>query len=81
MSCFAQIARELGADQPVYGIQAHGLDEGQAPLPSFEEMAAQYVARHDRVRRLVHLMPVLTGGGIALEIAQQLQASGEEVGC
>jgi amino acid adenylation domain-containing protein len=81
VSCFAELARQLGEDQPLYGIQARGLDGVQEPLESVEEMATEYIAQMRAVQPNgpYYLAGYSTGGAIALEMAQQLQASGEEV--
>src|ERR1019366_2850849 len=42
--CYAELARRLGTEQPVYGLQACGFEEGQTPIISLDEMAALYVA-------------------------------------
>src|SRR5208282_3855229 len=40
--CFQALARSLGPDQPVYGLQARGLDGKEAPAARIEDMAASY---------------------------------------
>ena len=35
----ADLARELGSEQPFYGLQSLGLDGGEAPVDSIEEIA------------------------------------------
>ncbi|GAA3353913.1 hypothetical protein GCM10017744_009380 [Streptomyces antimycoticus] len=43
--CYSGLVRHLGADVPVYGVQARGLD-GTGPLPaSMDEMVEDYLAR------------------------------------
>src|SRR5262249_4422620 len=37
------LAQHLGPDQPVWGLQAQGLDRNQAPSGSIEDMAALYL--------------------------------------
>jgi len=79
---YRQLARYLGPDQPVYGFQSQGLNGDGGVHTSVEEMASHYV------RELVALQPsgpyrlggYCLGGTIALEMAQQLQAEGEQVG-
>ncbi|MFL6192597.1 MAG: amino acid adenylation domain-containing protein, partial [Thermoanaerobaculia bacterium] len=80
--CYYRLARELGTDQPVYGLQASPLD-GQpgAPRTTVEERAAEYV---DAVRSLQPAGPYLLvgysfGGILAFEMARQLTLAGEEV--
>jgi amino acid adenylation domain-containing protein len=79
--CYAQLARQLGPAQPVYGIQSLGLERDQALPTDVESMAAEYVAA---IRTFQPIGPYLlcgwsVGGLIALEIAQQLGAQGQPV--
>lgn len=78
---YRDLAHKLDADQPVYGLQAQGLDGDQPLLSSVEEMAALYIREIQSVQP--HgpylLGGYCMGGTIALEIAQQLKAQGEEV--
>jgi thioesterase domain-containing protein len=76
------MARALGPDQPVYGLQAAGLDGREPPLVRVEEMAARYLRE---MREVQPQGPYRLGGHclgvlLALEVAQQLQAQGERVG-
>ncbi|HSH77597.1 MAG TPA: AMP-binding protein, partial [Herpetosiphonaceae bacterium] len=78
---FADLARHLGPDQPVYGLQPVGLDDDQPPQTSVEEMAATYLKE---MRALQPEGPYLLagrcfGGVVAYEIALRLQAEGQEV--
>jgi thioesterase domain-containing protein len=71
----------LGSDQPVYGLQAQGLDGKQAPYSRVEEMAAHYI---QEIRSVQPEGPYQVGGSglgarIAFEIAQQLHAQGQQV--
>jgi amino acid adenylation domain-containing protein len=79
--CYADLARSLGAGQPVYGLQALGLAEGQAPQQTVEEMAASYVAalRETQPHGPYRLGGWSAGGVIAYEMAQQLRRAGEEI--
>src|SRR5207253_947469 len=79
---FRDLARHLGPDQPVYGLQARGLDGKQPPLTRIEDMAACYL---QEVRALQPAGPyslggVSFGGVVAYEMAQQLLAAGAEIG-
>ena len=79
---YYDLARHLGADQPFYGLQAQGLGGGTSDVHRFEDMAVSYVRE---VRTLQPHGPYFLGGwcmggNIALEMAQQLQRQGEEVG-
>ena len=78
---YHRLARELGEDQPVYGLRALGLEEGEEPLSSIEELASHYL---DLVRIHQPTGPYLLGGSsmgglLAYEMAQQLHAQGQEV--
>ncbi len=79
---YGALARRLGRDQPVYGVQGQGLDGRGVTFASVGEMAAAYL---DEVRRLqphgpYHLLSFCLGSRIALEMAQRLRAEGEAVG-
>ena len=78
---FASLAQCLAPDQPVYGVRAKGSDGAQEPLRDVESMAACYL---DAIRAVAPEGPYLLGGYssgaiVALEMAQQLRAQGEEV--
>jgi thioesterase domain-containing protein/acyl carrier protein len=78
---FHSLANRLEPDQPVYALQARGLDGSFVKGQSVEEMAAAYVSE---VRGLQKAGPYFLGGFcfggvVALEAAQQLTAAGEEV--
>ncbi len=81
VTCYLALADHLGRDRPVYGLQAEGLDGSRQPLRRVEDMAARYL---DILRREQPAGPYLLvgwsmGGVIALEMAQQLGAAGENV--
>lgn len=76
---FYSLAHHLGSDQPFYGLQALGLD-GQDFHTQIEDMAAHYIKE---MRTVQPEGPYLLGGycmggTIALEMAQQLRAQGQE---
>jgi amino acid adenylation domain-containing protein len=79
---YIQLARHLGPDQPCYGLQARGLDEGQEPHSRIEDMAVDYI---NAIRTVQPDGPYLLGGWsmggvVAFEMAQQLRAQGQRVG-
>jgi amino acid adenylation domain-containing protein len=79
--CYARLARHLGPNQSVYGLEAHGVHPEQSPLTSVEEMAASYITA---IRAVQPIGPYQLGGWsmggiVAYEMAQQLQAQREEV--
>ncbi len=79
---YLDLARHLGNDQPVYGLQARGLDGRQAPHESLEAMGRDYVKeiREFQPEGPYHLGGTSFGGMIAFEMAQQLVAQGQTVG-
>ena len=78
---YRDLARHLGLDQPVYGLQSQGLDGSLPPLTTVEEMAALYVAEMRKIQPYgpYFLGGYCGGGTIAYEVAQQLQSDGERV--
>uniref|UniRef100_A0A1D9G7P5 Carrier domain-containing protein n=1 Tax=Moorena producens (strain JHB) TaxID=1454205 RepID=A0A1D9G7P5_MOOP1 len=79
--CYAELARHLDQDYPVYGLQSLGLDGQQQPLTSVEEMASHYIEAIQPIQPQgpYHLIGWSFGGVIAYEMAQQLQAKNEPV--
>jgi thioesterase domain-containing protein len=78
---YADLARRLGPDQPVYGLQAVGLDGLRPPHATLEEMGRHYAAE---IRRFQPEGPYALGGTsagglIAYEVARQLEAAGYRV--
>ncbi|HEV7515840.1 MAG TPA: amino acid adenylation domain-containing protein, partial [Thermoanaerobaculia bacterium] len=78
--CYAELARRLGEDQPVYGLQSLGLS-GSAPQETVAEMAASYVAavKAAQPEGPYRLGGWSIGGVLAYEMARQLRESGAEV--
>jgi len=78
---YRDLSRRLGMDQPIYGLQAQGLDGSQPPLTTIEDMAALYVneIRQAQPHGPYFLAGYCGGGTIAYEVAQQLQAEREQV--
>ncbi|MBL9168448.1 MAG: amino acid adenylation domain-containing protein [Verrucomicrobiales bacterium] len=79
---FHSLARELGVDRPVYGLQAQGLDGVQPAIQTIEDMARLYLQRLQAVHPEgpYHLIGLSFGGLVAYEMAQQLKAMGRSVG-
>jgi phthiocerol/phenolphthiocerol synthesis type-I polyketide synthase E len=75
------LAKELGDDQPFFGLQSQGLDGTRKPLSRIEEMAAIYLReiRKAQPRGPYFLGGYCMGGNVAYEVACQLQQVGEEV--
>ncbi len=74
------LALQIGADRPVYGLQARGIYGGQEPHETFEEMARDYLAEIRTVQpHGPYLIGGFSGGGlVAYEMAQQLRSEGED---
>lgn len=75
------LATYLGPEQPIYGLQARGLDGQQSPHRKMEDMAADYIKEMRTVQPKgpYFLAGHSLGGLIAFEIAQQLVGAGETV--
>lgn len=79
---FVRLSRHLGPDQPFYAFQGHGLDSLDSLTDDFAEMARQYVAEMRMVQPFgpYWLGGFCFGGSLALEMARQLRAAGQQVG-
>ncbi|MGY1651639.1 AMP-binding protein [Geodermatophilus sp. SYSU D01119] len=78
---FRPLAQRLPAHQPVYALQAHGLEGGGRPDGSVEEMAARALRtlRQVRPRGPYRLAGHSLGALVALEMAHRLEADGDRV--
>ena len=78
---FNALAKNMDADQPIYGLQAKGIDGVEEPLGTVEEMAAHYVATITAANPTgpYALAGYSFGGIIAFEMARQLLAQGKQV--
>jgi thioesterase domain-containing protein/acyl carrier protein len=80
VAAFLPLARALPNGRPVFGLQGQGLEPGEEPQDQIETMAAFYASE---IREAQPHGPYLLcgwsmGGLIALEIAQQFAADGEQ---
>jgi amino acid adenylation domain-containing protein len=78
---YMDLARLVNGDRPVLGLRALGLERGELPLRTIEEMATRYV---EAVRSYRPSGPYLLagwsmGGVIAVEMARQRRAEGAAV--
>jgi acyl transferase domain-containing protein/thioesterase domain-containing protein/acyl carrier protein len=78
---FLPLAKRLPDDQPLYGLQARGMDGKQPILTWVPDMAQAYL---EEVRRFQPHGPYYLGGSsfgglVAYEMAQQLRKAGERV--
>ncbi|MBL9075949.1 MAG: SDR family NAD(P)-dependent oxidoreductase [Planctomycetes bacterium] len=78
---FRELSHYFGKDQPLYGLQARGVDGKQRPLETITEMATAYLAELREVQpHGPYFLGGYSGGGVvAYEMAQQLLRQGELV--
>ncbi|MEU9979023.1 beta-ketoacyl synthase N-terminal-like domain-containing protein [Streptomyces sp. NPDC051014] len=78
---YAGLLPHLGPDQPVFGIQAHGLDGTRPPAADARSMVASYVdhVREVQPRGPYRLLGWSYGGFVAHAMACAFQDLGEEV--
>jgi acyl transferase domain-containing protein/thioesterase domain-containing protein/acyl carrier protein len=80
---FRSLAKHLGPEQPVYGLESAGLTQGNSIHKSIEKMGIYYA---DGIMATQVEGPYIVGGycmggAIALEVAQILKQRGKEVSC
>lgn len=80
--CYAELAKHLPDDQPLYALQAAGLEPGTNASDSLSQMAADYLQAIRRIQPEgpYHIGGWSLGGLIAFEMAHQLTEVGTEVG-
>ncbi|MGN6393942.1 MAG: non-ribosomal peptide synthetase [Mucilaginibacter sp.] len=78
---FNALAMNMDDDQPVYGLQARGLNGIDEPLDVMEEIAANYISEilAQNPDGPYALAGYSLGGTIAYEMARQMMAMGKEV--
>ncbi len=78
---YEPLARALGNNQPFYGIQAYGLEEGQTPFSNLHDMLEFYVAaiRQQQPHGPYQIIGHSFGGILAIELARALQQQDETV--
>jgi thioesterase domain-containing protein len=76
------LARLCGNDQPVFGLQARGVDGRLEPHRTLEGMVDEYVSDVRKVRpHGPYFLAGFSGGGaVIVEMARKLRAAGEQVG-
>ena len=79
--CYMNLARSLAPDQPVYGLQASGLEPNEPVATSLDQMAKEYLAaiRAMRPHGPYHLLGWSFGGLVAQAMARRLREMGETV--
>ncbi len=78
---FNALAMNMDDDQPVYGLQARGLNGVDEPLDVMEDIAANYIAEiiNQNPDGPYALAGYSLGGTIAYEMARQMTAAGKDV--
>ncbi|MCP4020307.1 MAG: amino acid adenylation domain-containing protein [Desulfobacteraceae bacterium] len=78
---YSDLATELDDDIPFYALQAVGLEKGQTPIKSVEEMAQYYISWIKKIQPQgpYRLSGWSFGGIVAFEAACQLRAEGEKI--
>lgn len=79
--CYYELARHMTKDQPVYGLQAMGIDAGSMPTDNLTHMATNYVhaIKAHQPHGPYYLGGWSMGGNIAFEMARLLLNQGDEV--
>ncbi|WEH39042.1 amino acid adenylation domain-containing protein [Streptomyces sp. AM 2-1-1] len=75
------LASRTAADRPFYGVQSYGINRGETPFPSIEEMARTdiEVLRRVQPEGPYTLWGYSFGARVAFETARQLERAGAEV--
>ncbi len=78
---YANLVRSMSPEQPVYGLQAPGMEGVPRDHESVEQLASRYleIIRRVQPRGPLRLAGHSLGGIVAFEMSRQLQASGEEI--
>jgi thioesterase domain-containing protein/acyl carrier protein len=79
--CYANLARQFSPEQPFYGIRTTNLPTVGEPAPSIRDLAIRYVReiRSVQPQGPYYLGGYSFGGSVALEMAQELHAQGQQV--
>lgn len=80
---YRNLVEHIDPNQPVYGLEARGLDGQESPFTSIKDMAAYYIEQIFTVQppssKPYFLAGSSMGGLIAFEIAHQLQNLGQKI--
>jgi thioesterase domain-containing protein len=79
--CYSAFVKQLEPDQPFFGLQPPGLDGQSEPMTRVEDLAGYFA---DQVRAFRPAGPYIVvgfcaGGGVAFELARQLEQGGAVV--
>jgi thioesterase domain-containing protein len=77
-SVYGNLSKALGSDQPVWALQAKGLEAGETAHTSMQEVVAEYVAaiREVSPQGPYRLLGTSLGGTIAHAMAAELERQG-----
>jgi len=78
---YRPLVKYLGDDQPLYGLSFNLLDDAEGRSKGIKELSEIYIKDLKTLQPHgpYYLLGVSIGGRVAFEMAQQLQAQGEEV--
>lgn len=78
---YRTLARLLGEDQPLFGLEPPGLDDHSEPLVRVEALAHYFATqiRHFQPEGPCIIAGYCAGGSVAFELARQLQNSGATI--
>ncbi|KAF9433372.1 hypothetical protein BGZ76_009547 [Entomortierella beljakovae] len=78
---YQRLIKHFHPDQPIYGLQARGMDGIENRAASIEEMTDDYIdqIRSVQLRGPYHILGWSFGGNLAQNIATQLRRRGEQV--
>jgi amino acid adenylation domain-containing protein len=78
---YQNMVKYMDADQPIYALQARGLDGKEEPFDRIEDMAAHYISEilRSNPEGPYCLAGYSLGGIVAWEMAKQLKEQGKEV--
>lgn len=78
---FNALARYIDIDQPIYGLQAKGINSNDKPHNTIEEMATYYInsIMETNPEGPYYLAGYSLGGLVAFEVSKQLLAIGKEI--
>ncbi|MEM1169010.1 MAG: thioesterase domain-containing protein [Cyanobacteria bacterium P01_H01_bin.35] len=76
---YMDLARKMNTKQPIYGLQAPGLNGEREALTTLPELAAYYIKAIKTIQQTghYHIVGFCVAGFLAFEIAQQLSLEGE----
>nr|WP_277420394.1 amino acid adenylation domain-containing protein [Xanthomonas bonasiae] len=79
VAAFAEFAAQLGLARNIYGLQPRGLEAGEQPAASVEQMAEEYLRAIDAhaAGPCVALIGHSLGGMVALEMARRIAQRGD----